>query len=579
MPPYAEPTDVIQLNPMTAGASGVWLDYRHLDYQRNINDWLFTRDMYTGDCVRGTRVKNYLIRKHTGESDSAYEERCRLADYTNHFATLVDTISGMLFAVEGSANRIFNRVTPGAGGRRDVTEDVLGSFDRPDTPMGRLFINADGAGNGYQTVWKTLASDLMTLHCGWMLVDAADGNAMLRFFPATSVPNWRYDSEGLAEVLVEELVDARGSIQDEPKQESQYLYFERNGWSRWRKNEGGVPVMIEGQSGTYQFTDRANRRCLPIYPVSLGIRRNVGWTLARKGAVIFNKESERDNLLRLANFPRLNLIATDTEFEKLVTSLERGSNVLQVNPHQNGSKAHHYIHPSSEPAKVASDVLNRKVEEMYTTAFRQYGDAAKEITATEARQDISQGVGAFLQILKSSIDDAENEALWRLEQIYFPGKPKLWFTARVERSDDFVPLDVDMAIKAMRERYFGLTATVPVGRTAMISAAREIARWDGLVVSDDELAAGIDTRLLAESLTSFKDAGMQNIPTAIAVQAIVQLMRSLGAEVTDEQLVLKATEVIAQMEADAAQAKANADLEYKATIAKITQPAGGKATS
>lgn len=511
---------VIQLTPVVAERT--WLDFEHHDFRALQGRINFTYDHYTGDVVDPEKIQTYLRKRSLGESALAYKERCDLADYTNHFAAIVDSIAGMLFAVEGDANRILNK-SNSVNGKAKVTT-VLGEFNQSNTIMGRLFLDADGSGNGYISIWKTLATELLSLHRAWVLVDGDDGNAKIKIFPFLSVPNWRYDKDGLAEVIVKEKTDGRNSLREqyENAQKTRYLYFNRDGWERWEKDKEGKDTLLG--FGTHTFIDRNRKRALPIFPINLPLRRMVGWQLAVKSNRIFNKESERDHLLRLANSPKLNLIAGDALFEKIVTALEQGSNALQNDP--DAKLAHDYIAPSSEPAQILSQVIERKVEELWISAFRMYGDSAKEKTATEARQDVSQGVGAFLHILKAAIDGAENEALWRIEQIHYPRNRDFWYTARVERSDDFLPTNVDAAIEKIRERYFGKGGTVPVGRSTLISAIQTMLSWDGLTMTDEEIEASVDAHMLERSFEAIN--GKAELPAEALIQHMLKVFLAAG---------------------------------------------------
>lgn len=520
---------IIQLNPVIGSTDNPnstnhrsWLDFTHPDYDANNGRWIFTHHHYTGDIVDPVIVKDYLRKRSLGESPLAYKERCDLADYTNHFAAIVDSIAGMLFAVESDANRITNKVTTNNG--KTSIQTVLGDFIDPKTVMGRLALDADGDGNGYMSVWKSLATELLSLHEAWVLVDAADGqNPRIRIFPITSVPNWLYDNQGLASVLIKEKIDGRTSLQDEVKnkQKNSYLVFTRTGWTRYEKDSNGKEE-IKG-FGTHRFEDRNGRLALPVFKVHLPLRRMVGWQLAVKANRIFNMESSRDHLLRLANAPKLNIVAGDTLFDKITLALEQGSNALQNSP--DASRNHEFIAPSSEPASILSDVIVRKVEELWVSAFRMYGDSAKEKTATEAKQDVSQGVGAFLHLLKASIDGAENQAMWRLEQIQYPRQRNFWFISSVERSDDFLPANVDAAIEKIRDRYFGKSGLVPVGRSTLISAIRTMLSWDGLQMAEHEIEAAVDAHILARG---FEDLQGTDLPAEAIIQHMLKIFMSTG---------------------------------------------------
>lgn len=552
--------DVISLVPTSDKKS--WLEYEHKEYRELLGRWTFTYDHYTGEVCDPAKVKQYLRKRTLGESLKAFEERCSLADYTNHFGAIVDSIAGMLFAVEGDANRVFNQIVTVNNTSRQV--DVLGAFDQPNTTMGQLFLDADGNGNSYLTVFKSLATELLAMQSAWVLVDAGnDGNPTIKVYPVTSVTNWLYDQHGLKYGLIKERVDGRANLQQayEEAEKTSYLLIGRESWERWERGADGEPKFIN--SGEHTYKSPNGSPAAPLFRVSLPLRRMVGWQLAVKANRIFNKESERDTLLRLSNNPKLNLVAGDTLFEKIVTGLEEGSNALQNDP--SSKLSHSYIAPSSEPANILSKVIERKVEEFYISAFRMYGDSAKEKTATEARQDVSQGIGAFLQMLKGAVDSAENQVLWRLEQIVYPKKPAVWFTSRVERSDNFLPVNVDASIDKIRERYFGKGGLVPVGKTTLIAAIKTMLQWDGLQMSEDEIDAAVDAHILARG---FADVTGQNLPAEALIQHMMRVFVASGILPTTTTLDATKIEAMASKLRDEIQKSADAASETPPT--KVT---------
>jgi hypothetical protein len=504
-----------------------WLDYKHPDFAALCARWVFTTDYYTGDVADTTRVKAYLVKRQQGESLKAYEERCQLADYTNHFATVVDSLAGMLFGVESDASRTYLREGKG----------LLGSEEDPGSVVNQLKVDADGRGNGMATVLKTLCTELITLHRAWLVVDTdAKGNPLVRVFPATAVPNWVCDASGnLVEVLVKEESDLRQGIQAKPEPTCRYTVFSLGGWQKWETDRNGNPVQVQGEygSGAYSYVDQRGFPALPIFKVELPLRRMVGWQLARKAHVIFNKESERDWLLRVCNTPKLNIVATDDEFATIKKELADGGNAIQNNPQHTGQ--HAYIAPASGPAEISTKVLENKRDEFYVTGFREYGDAARERTATEVRQDVGAGVAAFLQLLKSAMDDGENGVLWRLEQLLNPGAKDQHFIAHVERSDDFVPVDVNMAIERTRSRFFGENAIIPMGRRAQIAAARRIAEWEGIEVTEEEVAAAVDA-FNADRLLQLQ--AVLPIPAEALVQMTMAYLATTGTVDPDAEVAM-----------------------------------------
>ncbi len=495
--------------------------------------WAYARDHYTGECANLRKITHYLIRKGIGETLEQFQERVALADYTPHFAHIVDSLAGMLFGIEVDANRDMGS---------------LGDETHRDTPAGHLWINADGDRNGYQTIWKVLTTELIAIHDTWIFVDGGEDGRYpkIRLIQAEAVTNWRYENGILVEAVIREVLDQRTSLDDDPKKAAaQYLYMTTEGWQRWEKQQAstnptsanpadtstpGREIAVPlGEMTSWQYFTTNGERTIPLIPVSLALRRHVGYMLARKANVIFNKESERDSLLRHCTFPLLNVHGSDTHFKKVTDALRRGSRALQVPP---GGTPHGFIAPSPAPAQELQSALDKKTNDLYITGFREYGGAAQRSqgnakTALEVRYDVQTGVAAFLQMLKSAIDDAENATLYLLEQTLFPNNRAKWGTAHVERSDDFVPFDINEVLERLHSRYFGKTTNVPIGRTARIEVAKRIVEWDGLPVDEDEIAADIDNAALFAALQTVT-ALSPDIPPEAKAEMVVRILSSLG---------------------------------------------------
>lgn len=494
-----------------------WLEFIHPEYARKVGRWQYCRDLYEAEVLDVGQVERFLVQRGTGESADAFNERCRLADYTNHFATVVDSLAGMLFQVEANANRVLN----------DENGNGLGDPNDIATVMGKLWRRADTDGNGYPTVWKLLATGLCVEHVWWVLVDTTEpGRPLLRLLPPSSVTNWRHGPSGLEEALVLEQIDKRRSLVQDPDSsiEPGYVQFTLDGWQRWRVTKEGTPVKVGtiGGYGAYRFTSPDGKRALPIYPVVLPLRRQVGHLMARKGCAIFNKESERDHLARAGSFPKLNLdLADDTAFDNAVDSIRAGANILQ-------GATHNFISPDMSPATTLGEIIKQKVEQYYVTAFREYGDAARgggERTATEVRQDVGSGVGAFLQLLKAAIDDAENNALWRIAQTAYPDDSKRWFIASVERSEDFLPADPDAVIGKLLSRAYGEGASIPMGFVALKAIAVQQAEYAGVEYDDDQLAAAVQVRIVTDAL---KENPSIELPAEIRADLAIKVIAAAG---------------------------------------------------
>jgi hypothetical protein len=483
------------LGPARPGAgeptpTGTWLDYVHPDVKRYATRWRYVWDLYTGECVDPGNVPNYLVRRATGEHADSYGERCRMADYTNHLSALVDSLSGMLAAVERSAVRKWM-------GAEGEPAGVLGDPKVPGTLAERLTRNASGDGDGWATIWRRVSPMLFLLRRSWVLTDtAAPGVPMVRLLSPWAVRNWMEDDKTgvLTEALLVEDADARASLHDEPDGGRTYLYLRVEGWQRLRPVKDSAVEVVE--EGPWSYVTRDGTPTIPLSFGSLPIARDVGYVMARKCNAIFNKESERDHLLRYGNSPRFMLDAPDeTQFNKLVDSLVKGSSVLQ-------GVTHKWVAPDVGPAEVASKVLERKVEEFYRTGFREYADSAAQKTATEVRQDVAAGLGAVLSLARTALDDLENDVLWFLEQTVAPANRANWGVAHVIRSDDFAAPNPDEAADKLVASAFGTADGVPMGATARVAAARRYADAHGLAFDESEATAAVRAAMVSSALAA-----------------------------------------------------------------------------
>lgn len=495
-----------------------WLDAQHADYKKNFHKWQIVSDFYHGKCIEEDTARNYLIRRFQGEPDQAYAERIRVADFTPHLATLVDTLAGMMFAVEDRAVRTWTNKDMKGG---------LGDPNDPGSDAHRLWRDADGESMGWPTLWRQFTIDLINYQYMWVLVDTVKDEPCVKLISPRQVPNWLDDG---SEVLMAENVDQRTSLQTtdvDAALPQQYVLWKTGGWERWVRETDGTPRQLQGAkgSGSYAYVNHNGHEVPPIFRVDLPIRRYVTWILANKAKVIFNQESVRDFGLRVSNFAKLILgVSSKEQLELLEQRLLKGMNIIPEDKDSSGS--HRYIHAPSEPIKIASEVLDKKIEHLWVSGFRMYADAAREKTATEIRQDVAAGVGAFLQLLKAAVDDAENGAFFLLEQATRSLTPDAWGIAHVERSDDFSNTDTNAIMDQLRARYLGTGNPVPVGRSAIIQFAQDSARSDGIPVNVDEITNAVDAQNLQQLLGSLE--ALQCLPAVVKARLTMKLVATFG---------------------------------------------------
>lgn len=548
--PGNPPTE--QVRPKT------WLDMRHPEYTANLARWVFTWDVYTAGVL--DNLETYLIKKMRGESPEAYQQRLKIADFTAHMATIVDSLCGSLASSDHETQRVFTGPDNQGG---------LGSITDPTTVIGKLWLRASADGASYPSVWKTLATYLVALHKAWIVADAdKDGNPRICVLSPKAVVNWRSGPYGLEEVLVCDHVDTRKSIQDDPAKQEQYVLYTLAGWSRWTVSKDGLPMELD--HGDYRFVDRDGNPTLPIFNVELPLKRPVGYMLARKNNAIFNLESSRDFLLWTANFPKLNIFAIDDDFDAIVAELDKGSNLLQNDPSA-GGQGHNYIAPPTANAEITSKTIEEKRNELYAIGFRDYADAtpqADRVTATQVTTDSQKGIHAFLLHLADAVDSAENETLLRIEQIV--DKTVTKFVTSVKRSDKFTPLDPQLTIQNRVARYFGKDGVVPVGKTTLLAVAKQIADLDGVPVDDTELESAVEAKSLSLALAAANQLDVA--PAELRVQLMLKIFVAAGLLDDKMQVTMADGSSRSLMDVITEQARALADAEDQATIRQAENP-------
>jgi len=518
------------------GPKKLWVDIRHPEHKAFADHWQFTEDHYTGAALDISRAaaRNlrsdiprdktgqlidtklgstfYLWRRAQGESADAFVERTAISKYPTHMAAIVDSFSGSIFSVEQRAERNWGEF----GDVKDTTSLAHG-----------FFTNADGKGTNWTTHFKKTSSLFTRFNRVWYLVETD----RIIFPDIMDVVNWREEDGRLVEVLVRENVDLRTSIIDEfRKDEERFVLYTIAGFDRFRVlvRDDGVRTIerIEEESGAWDFLHfDSPDRVQPVLPIGfvdmLPIGSELGYMLAQGNNYLFNLLSDVRNIIRVANHPKLRGVVSNEEFNNTEAALLRGANMLQGD--------WQYIGPPSENAGTGYTIYGDEVKEYYASSHQRFDNAARESTATEARQQDQRGRGSFLTLLSNQLDELENRALFLLNQKQFPERPEKWLDANVARSVDFKPFDSDQFAERLKTRYFGGGRAVPVGEEGQINAARQVAKLDGLDVDDEQLVAEVqdirDERAVGVEMSRAETAGAQ--------QAVRRDEESLNDEINE----------------------------------------------
>ncbi len=436
-----------------------FLENRNPEWEEKKNRWEYTWANYSGEYAKHDRVKlyahnkkrnidsfdKYLHRKVQAETVEAYMERIMTSDPITLFSTAVDSLNGIAYSIEDKTQRDFGD---------------LGDIEDKNSTAYKLWHDADGKGTNWLPLMKQMGIKQTVMHKVWGLVDGIKesqfqdgeeivteitGEATVHVIDPIAVVDW-FPNHNPTQVLVKESADMRSSIYDTDSERNRdtYMLYELNGWKRYVDVEGNPEIIDEGEYAFYTDQERT-QRCLPIFPVEIPMPRDVGYLLAMKQNHIYNAKSIRDFSVRNMSFAFLQLVADKDQYDKIISEIGKGFRVLRKDPDSNGE--HGYKSPPSDYLTEAGEILEKDKEDFAESSFKTYGDAARQATATEIRQESRSGVEAFLNLLVTSLDEFENHSLFLLEQIYFPEEPSRWGKAYVERSDDFAPKDIEEAMQ------------------------------------------------------------------------------------------------------------------------------------
>ena len=470
-------------------------DYTHPQFDRLEEKYKYAWDHYTGKYMDIGEIEHYLHQKKQRESNTAYEVRKEDADPILHFPTAVDGLCGIVFSKQDETTREFGE---------------LGDPEEEGSIAHRLWRDADGQGTNWLPLFRQVAIRQTVMHKVWGLVEGVEvieneqgetvetlSEAKVKVINPQSVVNW-YPDDNPREVLVKEKRDVRDSLLKAPDQRDVYTLYELDGWRRFYMDEDsqGNAVEVELDSGSYEYyaSSRRDQRTLPIFSVEIPMPRFVGYLLALKQNHIFNFKSSRDAGAQNISYALLKLVGDEKQTSAIAKQLEKGSNYITQHPDVGGS--HEYVAPPSDHLKAVGEILEKDVEHFYMNAFKEYGDAAAQKTATEIRLESQTGIEAFLSLLVSSLDEFENRCLHLLNQVYFPDRPDVWGDAFVKRSTNFQPKDEEQAIQNMKNQFFGERNPVPATAEQKAEIVKKILESNGVEVEDTgELQRAIENEM------------------------------------------------------------------------------------
>lgn len=462
-----------------------WLDEKYDGYDYLNSKWQYVHDHYTLQILDLDKIKDYLCQRQVAEHPDDFAERTEIVACVPYLSSSIDQLNGMVSAVEPDTMREWQDPEDPSRG--------LGDIEDEDSPAYKLSRNYDGNGMNVVPFWQRAGCEIlkyMDIFCAVIGAGENKRDPYVRLIEPWSIINYTEADGVVTDMIVKHTADGRRSIRDKVQTVQMRTHYHLEGWDTYRKTDGGW--MLDG-SGTYEYyTDATMRqRRLPIFRISLPMSRNVAYQGARQQNRIFNIESEQQMAARKGMIPLLVFREKSPLKQKATdTTTKRGGNRITQDP---DIKEQHYfiVHPT-EPALMAGTIKQEYVEAMLNTIFREYSDAAQLKTATQIRQESRSSIETILVVLSDTLDEAENTAMFLMEQTWYPGQPDRWGGFQVKRSKTFQAVDADEVIQSIKDRYVGSMTVVPIGREGLVDAVKKIADHDGVSYSDEELEGAVD---------------------------------------------------------------------------------------
>lgn len=495
-------TTTITTGGETASGANAWVAAKDARHKANADKWEFIEHQYNGECVDEPQVREYVPQKMSAEPEEDYRDRLLMLNPPTEFPFLVDSFSGMIEA--GDRNTKLELAPPDS-------DEGFGDVDNPESLGAKLLSNVDGNGTNWQPFWSQFDNRIIRYFEMWVLVegiikDPDTGETVkdphVRLIDPIDVTNTLTRNGKHEAVVVQHMADARKSIRDAHGTVKRWTVYTLDGWELYeevssKKQKRDIALVDAGTYAYYDSKDRTrSRRVLPIFKVRLPMDRFVSYQAARRQNSILNKESERDAAVRNGNIARLAIVGSTGFYESIMEAADKGYKIIRHDPEN--STQHYYITPPEGPPRLASDIIEKERENFFVTNFRDYANAAREKTATEIKSDHRAGKEAFLYLVATAKTEAQNRALFLLEQANFPEKPALWGVAYVNREPDFSLVTGKDIVDTILEKVIG-DRKIPTGRTGMRSAVLTVLDYFGLEYDELEVQAAVDSMIASEA--------------------------------------------------------------------------------
>lgn len=474
---------------------GYKVRYRTVDEERNI----FRKERNIPINFKFQHDHDYLPQLHIEKDKTQYLSRVQNADYTNHMRRIIQTCVGMLSKTNDDRSW---QEDEEAEGLLNVPGVVVGE-NSPINVQEQMMKNADGNGTGWMSKLDEIAEKILIYDKLYLIKDQTkDGHAKINIIQPHRVTNWERDENGDLSVVEVKNEKSVGGIGEEYEEVTEYIVYTKQGFQKFQKQVDGTEMVPVGDFRPYEYykTPSRDERRLPIVEINSDLDR-FGYELAQKTNRIFRMETLRDSRLYTSAGNKMKVDSGDDAFREIEKSLQEGGELLQGDAE--------YINPSTDPVKISSETVEKKVEDLYTTFFLSYTDSASIRTATEIRADYRKGIASILTMLQETLEDAENEMFDLIEQHYYEDREDLWGQAQVMRSNNVEPSDPERYLNFVNQMFMALPRSLP--STIMSRIVKKGLDFIDINYDDEEVEEWAEETTLIEDSGSASNAALSEV--------------------------------------------------------------------
>lgn len=367
------------------------------EYQEMISDWNLIDSIFKGSIVIDKNPKNYL-KQYIAERDKAFEKRAESAVFDNYFSRAIRDISGLPFSEPITIPQAYQE----------------------DEYFKEFFLNVDGQGNDLTSFFKNVFDISLGFGLSCVVVnffknsdDIGDNYPVFKFFKPQNVKGaWgKYVGKNFVltrlwlrtesitvstqqETIREEITEFK---LNEETNKVEVLTFVESGSGYVQQEAEPTVIDIDTIPAKLYKISSINEGVLKTYPVL--------YDLMRKNFLYYNKKSDHDNIIKVANFPILYAKAVENQEEVDQLSILGPDSVLYSG---NPNAQFGYVEHSGQTIKLGGENLKEEEDKMLKFAPEFQNRISTHPTARQVDSEDKKS-GSYIRHLALNLDNVIND--------------------------------------------------------------------------------------------------------------------------------------------------------------------------